>query len=114
MICEKCGKEYLTRECLRCRDKENNPPKKRNISLIIITISIAIIALIMIKNEYVKYRQEQEMMKLLFGTDDPDEVEKRINKIQKDNNEMIRNAEEKLRKTEREIRKLYPRNQKDN
>ena len=23
--CEKCGKEYLTRECLRCKEKENNP-----------------------------------------------------------------------------------------
>jgi len=23
--CEKCGKTYLTKECLNCRKKENNP-----------------------------------------------------------------------------------------
>ena len=103
MICEKCGTKYLSRECPNCNKQQNtnnNPIKSKNfkinfelsiknILLSIIAISVLVIATIMMKNEYVKYRQEQEMMKLLFGTDNPDEVKKRIDKIQKRTNKMI-------------------------
>jgi len=28
--CEKCGKTYYTRECLRCKDKKNNPSTEKD------------------------------------------------------------------------------------
>ncbi|MBE0515519.1 hypothetical protein [Sulfurimonas sp.] len=48
MKCEKCGKEYWTRECLNCKNNPNANKKSNNLLLYLIVtiVAIAIIALI--------------------------------------------------------------------
>ena len=56
----------------------------------IIMICILIITMIMIKNEYIKYRENSEMTKLIYGTDDYNKIEKINKKIMKQNEKMMK------------------------
>ena len=112
--CEKCGNEYLTRECLKCKDKEysekitknnqdmykkekqyTNTNTNRTI-LIIIAIAVVIIAFLLIAKEYRRQQEEKQIEKIFYGTND-------INKIEKINKKI----EKQTQKTMKEIRKLY-------
>ncbi len=97
-ICNNCGKEYLTKECLRCKHGIESKSKRKNINIPMITIAIAvtIIAFIMIRNEYIKHQEEKQIAKLLYGTDDYDEIDKINKKLMKQNE-----------KSMEQLRKLY-------
>ena len=115
----KCNTKYFSKECPKCNNKNhkiyhtrnNNTYKnnnkntienikkiniKKNIIPIIIATAISIIAIIMIKNEYVEYQQNKQIAKMIYGTDDYEEIDK-INK------KFMKSSE----KTMKEIRKLY-------
>lgn len=93
--CKKCGKTYYTRECLNCKDMtdteiKNMNKKKINIPLIIITISIVIIATILMKREYEEYQATQMFKQAFYGTTNNDKIEKINNNFMKTTKKMQR------------------------
>ena len=89
--CEICGKDYYTRECLKCRDKIKVYPPKQNIYQskqkfnstntnnedtevikikksniqFVIAGALVMIALVLIYKEYKEYRQEQVAIEMM-------------------------------------------------
>jgi hypothetical protein len=96
--CGECGNTYFTRECLECKsgkhqirekNQRSNGFFRKNIALAVIAVAVSIIALIMMRNEYVKHQEQKQIAKLLYGTDDYDEIEKINKKIMKQNEKSI-------------------------
>jgi len=101
--CEKCGNEYLTRECLKCKDREYSEKITKNNQniynkekqytnansnktiLIIIAIAVVIIAFLLTAKEYRREQQEKQIAKMFYGTDDMDKIEKINKKLEKEN-----------------------------
>jgi len=52
----------------------------------------------MIVNEYKKYKQEQQVLEMLYGTTDPDKIEKMNNKIKKQSEEITKDLYQLLNK----------------
>jgi hypothetical protein len=124
--CEKCGDTYYSKECGNCkrleyeenlssnnktspekyeeslRNKTINKEAKKasiNIPLIVIAVSLSIVSLIMIKNEYHEYKANQMINQILFGTDDSDEIEKETDKMIKEAHKSMKQMNETLKKT---------------
>ena len=123
MQCDKCGIKYYSKQCQKCNNisKKNNHNeenifktstkkiitdeilitktkfrKKINIPIIVIVSAVTIIAIILIKREYVEYQQNKQIAKMFYGTDDFDEIEEINKKL------MIQNE-----KAMKQLRKLY-------
>ena len=69
---------------------------KLNIALIIIAVAVSVIALLMIAKEYRRQQEEKQIMRMFYGTDDYEKVEK-INK------KMMKNTEKSME----QFRRLY-------
>lgn len=109
MKCEKCGKEYWTRECLNCKENyteddlqkmgitnNNNFIKIKKSSIqIIIATALVTIALILIYKEYKEYRQEQAAVKMMNA----------LGISGKNTNEIIENSTKMLNEANREFEK---------
>lgn len=109
MKCEKCGKEYWTRECLNCKENyteddlqkmgitsNNNFIKIKKSSIqIIIATALVTIALILIYKEYKEYRQEQAAVKMMNA----------LGISGKNTNEIIENSTKMLNEANRELEK---------
>lgn len=106
--CTICNNQFYSKECPHCKktawenkininneiDSSKYKPRKnintkiknksKNIALTVIAVAIAIIAIIMMRNEYIKYQEEKQIAKLLYGTDNYEEIEKINEKIIKE------------------------------
>ena len=93
-ICPDCGKEYLTKVCIPCRNKRekggNNFNIKNNPLLIVIAIAVSIMAFIMIVKQYEEYRAMQQVKQMFYGTTDNDKIEKINNDMMKNTNEILK------------------------
>ncbi|WP_457746558.1 hypothetical protein [Sulfurimonas sp.] len=112
-FCQKCGNKYFGKECLNCKEEKwnrelnknmsnvfrNNNTKKKyeniknenkiiKISIVIIAICITLTTTYYFMQEYQKKQELNKITKLLYGTDDYEEI-KKINKKLEEQNEKI-------------------------
>ena len=104
--CETCGKTYYSKKC-DCNKikkiynipKTNTHPRKekseininmKNIAIVIITISILLIAILQITDRYQKTKETQMIMKMMYGTDDIEEIEKMNKQMMKKNEKYMK------------------------
>jgi len=112
MKCERCGKEYWTKECLNCKNQKqfgytkNETKNNKNIALTITAIGVTIITLIMIANEYKEYKQEQQILKLFYGTTDENKIEKINKKFEQDMKKSMKSLDETTKKFNEDMKKI--------
>ena len=87
------GSKYNPRKIIKKEDstkRRNKIAFNKNIALYLIAGSLIIITSVMLLKEYKSYQQEQQIARLLYGTDDYDEIEKINNKLLKQNEKMLK------------------------
>jgi len=94
-ICENCGKEYLTKECVHCRNKKEKIKNKNNnenntvvkIGVIIIATCTVLFTTFYFYEKYQENKIASQYLKMMYGTDDIEEIEKYNNQIIKKYNQ---------------------------
>ncbi|MGE0738279.1 hypothetical protein [Sulfurimonas sp.] len=107
MKCERCGKEYWTKECMNCKNSYNENDlqnmgirsSKKAYLHIIITLAVVSIALILGYREYKTYKYEQAIIKYAnaMGIEGKDTEE-----LLENSTKMVKEANEKLDKVNKE------------
>lgn len=86
--------------------KEHKNNTTRNMALTIIAIGVTIITLIMVSKEYQGYQQEQQLLKLLYGTTDIDKIEETNNAIMKQTQKIMEETNKMNQQFKKDMEKI--------